>query len=93
MREGRRAQQMGRTGLSNHRWMVGGTWCLLPNQWGLMVGWACATAHVADHTVQWRMRQGVDGRHQALQHRAQELAGLFQITVGQACHGALAVGA
>src|SRR4029450_1367519 len=28
-REGRRAPQVGRTGLSNHRWMVGGQWCQL----------------------------------------------------------------
>ena len=31
-REGRRSQQIGRTGLSNHRWMVGGKLCLLLNQ-------------------------------------------------------------
>src|SRR4029450_8054960 len=39
-REGRRAPQMSRTGLSNHRWMVGSPWCRLLHQWGLMVGWA-----------------------------------------------------
>jgi len=33
-REGRRPQQIGRTGLSNHRWMVGGTLCLVLHQWG-----------------------------------------------------------
>ena len=32
MHEGRSPQQMGRTGLSNPRWMVGGTLCLLVNQ-------------------------------------------------------------
>src|SRR6266704_2398969 len=48
MREGRSPQQIGRKGLSNHRWIVGGTLCLLLNQWGLIVGWACATANVAD---------------------------------------------
>ena len=47
MREGRSPQQIGRKGLSNHRWIVGGTLCLLLNQWGLIVGWACATANVA----------------------------------------------
>ena len=57
MREGRSPQQIGRTGLSNHRWMVGGTRCLLLNQWGLIVGWDCATAHVADNTFQWLVRQ------------------------------------
>jgi hypothetical protein len=57
MREGRRPQQIGRKGLSNHRWIVGGTLCLLLNQWGLSVGWACATANVAENTFQWRIRQ------------------------------------
>ena len=57
IREGRSPQQMGRQGLSNHRWIVGGKWCLLLNQWGLIVGWACATANVADNTCQWLVRQ------------------------------------
>jgi hypothetical protein len=35
--------------------------CLLLNQYGLVVGWACATAHVADTTLQWLIRH-VDGR-------------------------------
>jgi len=56
MRAGRRPQQIDRTGLSNPRWIVGGTWCLVLNQYGLVVAWACATAHVADHTCQWLMR-------------------------------------
>ena len=34
--------------------------CLLLNQWGLIVGWACATAHVADTTFQWLVRQFED---------------------------------
>jgi len=57
MREGRSLQQIGRKGLSNHRWIVGGKLCLLLNQWGLVVGWACATANVADNTFQWLIRQ------------------------------------
>src|SRR5207302_4512135 len=57
MREGRSPQQIGRKGLSNHRWIVGGTLCLLLNQWGLVVAWACATAHVADNTFQGLVRQ------------------------------------
>jgi hypothetical protein len=61
MREGRSPQQIGRKGLSNHRWIVGGTLCLLVNQYGLIVGWDCATANVADNTFQWLIRQ-VDGR-------------------------------
>ena len=61
IREGRSPHQIGRKGLSNHRWIVGGKLCLLLNQWGLIVGWACATANVADNTFQWLMQQ-VDGR-------------------------------
>src|SRR5215831_5406986 len=61
IREGRSPQQIGRKGLSNHRWIVGGKLCVLLNQYGLVVGWACATANVADNTFQWLIRQ-VDGR-------------------------------
>jgi hypothetical protein len=61
IREGRSPQQIGRKGLSNHRWMVGGKRCLLLNPYGLVVGWACSTATVAEHTFQWLIRQ-VDGR-------------------------------
>jgi hypothetical protein len=57
MREGRSPQQIGRKGLSNHRWIVGGKLCLLLNQYGLVVAWECATANVADNTFQWLIRQ------------------------------------
>src|SRR5713101_190775 len=57
MREGRSPQQIGRKGLSNHRWMVGGTLCLVLNQWGLIVAWECATANVAATTFPWLIRQ------------------------------------
>ena len=57
MREGRTPQQIGRKGVSNHRWMIGGKRCLLLNQWGVIVGWACATATVAENTLQWLVRQ------------------------------------
>ena len=57
MREGRSPHQIGRKGLSNHRWIVGGKLCLLLNQWGLIVAWACATANVTDNTFQWLIRQ------------------------------------
>src|SRR5262245_28871501 len=61
MREGRSPQQIGRKGLSNHRWIVGGKLCLLLNQYGLVVGWDCGTANAADNTFQWLIQQ-VDGR-------------------------------
>jgi hypothetical protein len=38
------------------------------------------------------MRQAVDGRHHALQHRVKKRASLFRVAVGQECHGALEVG-
>jgi len=57
IREGRSPQQIGRKGLSNHRWIVGDKLCLVLNQYGLVVAWACATAHVADNTFQGLMRQ------------------------------------
>jgi hypothetical protein len=34
---------------------------LLLNQYGLVVGWDCGAANVADHTFQWLIQQ-VDGR-------------------------------
>src|SRR5713101_3577044 len=57
IREGRSPQQIGRKGVSNHRWIVGGKLCLLLNQWGLIVGWACDTANVADNSFQELIRQ------------------------------------
>jgi hypothetical protein len=50
VREGRSPQQIGRKGLSNHRWIVGGKLCLVLNQWGCIVAWACATANVAERS-------------------------------------------
>ena len=61
IRAGRSPQPIGRKGLSNHGWIVGGKLWLLLHQYGLVGGWDCATAHVADHTCQWLIRQG-DGR-------------------------------
>jgi len=48
MREGRSAQQIGRKGKSNHRWIVGGKLCLLLNQLGLVVAWDYAGANAPD---------------------------------------------
>lgn len=48
IREGRSEGQIGRKGLSNHRWIVGGKLCYLLNHLGLIVAWACDTANVYD---------------------------------------------
>src|SRR2546427_5359266 len=58
MREGRSPQQIGRKGLSNHRWIVGGKLCLFLNQRGLVVGRGCASANVPDKTFQWLIHEG-----------------------------------
>lgn len=52
IREGRSPAQIGRKGLSNHRWIVGCKLCLLVNQWGGIVGWLGAPAHVHDTRFQ-----------------------------------------
>jgi hypothetical protein len=48
IREGRSEQQLGRKGMSNHRWIVGGKLCYVLNHLGLIVRWDCATANVYD---------------------------------------------
>jgi len=48
VRAGRSEQQIGKKGVSNHRWIVGGKLCFLLNHLGLIVGWDCATANVYD---------------------------------------------
>lgn len=52
IREGRSNEQIGKKGLSNRRWIVGMKWCLLTNQFGLLVGWGCHTANVHDTEFQ-----------------------------------------
>jgi hypothetical protein len=48
IREGRSPQQIGKKGISNHRWIVGGKLCYLLNHLGLIVAWDCDTANVYD---------------------------------------------
>ena len=48
MREGRSPQQIGRKASRITGGLSAGKLCLLLNQWGLIVGWACATANVAE---------------------------------------------
>ena len=65
IREGRSPKQIGRKGLSNHRWIVGGKLCLLLNQYGLVVGWDCGAANVADNTFPGRADGYPTGRRVA----------------------------
>ena len=47
-REGRSEQQIGKKGLSNRRWIVGGKLCFVLNHLGLIVDWDVDTANVYD---------------------------------------------
>jgi hypothetical protein len=47
-REGRSSQQIGRKGLSNRRWIVGGKLGFVLNHLGLIVDWDVTTANVYD---------------------------------------------
>jgi hypothetical protein len=50
IRQRRSEKQIGRKGLSNHRWIVGGKLGFVLNKFGLVVQWDCATANVYDAT-------------------------------------------
>ncbi len=48
-REDRAEWQIGRKGLSNHRWIIGAKLAYLVNQYGLIVAWDYAAANAADN--------------------------------------------
>jgi hypothetical protein len=48
IREGRSPRQIGRKGVSNHRWIVGGKLCLVVNHLGGITGWVWAPANAHD---------------------------------------------
>ncbi len=60
MREDRSPAQIGKKGLSNHRWIVGGKLAFVLNQWGLIVDWDCDTDNVHDSTFQALISQFED---------------------------------
>jgi len=45
-------QRIGRKGLSNHRWIIGGKLAIILNQYGRICAWSAATANVHDSTFQ-----------------------------------------
>jgi hypothetical protein len=51
-REGHSPAQIGQKGQRNPRWIVGGKWCFLLNQWGVICAWDCATANIHDSHFQ-----------------------------------------
>ena len=46
----RRLARIGRKGVSNHRWIVGGKLGVVLNKWGLVCAWGADTANVHDST-------------------------------------------
>lgn len=60
IREGRSEQQIGKKGLSNKRWIVGGKLCLLLNRFGLIVDWDFGTANQYDADFQPLIEKVVD---------------------------------
>jgi len=50
-REGRSEKQIGKKGLSNKRWIVGGKLCFVLNHIGLIVDWDVSTANVYDGRI------------------------------------------
>ena len=58
-REGRSSRQIGRKGISNQRWIVGGKLCLLLNHLGQVVDWDVATANVYDGSAFQHIVEGV----------------------------------
>lgn len=48
IREGRSLKQIGKKGISNHRWIVGGKLCLAVNHLGSVIGWSWLSANVHD---------------------------------------------
>ena len=61
-REGRSPQQIGKKGLSNHRWIVGVKWCPLLNWRGQIVDWDAEGANVYDATFQRMLRDYESGQ-------------------------------
>jgi hypothetical protein len=49
-RDGRTAEQIGRKGFSNHRWIVGGKLVFVLDRVGRVVGWSVMPGNVSDNT-------------------------------------------
>ena len=58
-REGRSKRQIGRKGISNQRWIVGGKLCLPHNHLGLIVNWDYDAANVYDGSAFQHLIDGV----------------------------------
>ena len=59
IREGRSERQIGRKGVSNHRWIVGGKLGFVLDQFGRVVDWMCAPANAHDQVFHPMIEQFV----------------------------------
>lgn len=57
IRQRRSSEQIGKKGLSNHRWIVGMKIAIVVNQFGSIVGWECDTANVHDSSFHSLIRK------------------------------------
>jgi hypothetical protein len=62
MREGRSENQIGRKGISNHRWIVGGRLAVVLNNLGLVCDWDFETANTPDNVFQDSLIKQYEGR-------------------------------
>jgi len=51
-RERHSESRFAQKGLSNHRWIIGGKYCFILNQFGRIVNWTAASANVSDTSFQ-----------------------------------------
>lgn len=60
IREGRSEQQIGKKGISNHRWIVGCKACVVLNKLGMVVDWDINTANVHDNSFKYMVERFID---------------------------------
>lgn len=61
-REGRSKKQLGKKGISNKRWIVGGKLCYVTNHIGQVITWDVSTANVYDGTEFQHLVDDLDGK-------------------------------
>lgn len=62
MREGRSTAQIGRKGISHHRWIVGGKVAVVLNKLGLVCDWDFETANTPDNVFQESLIKQYEGK-------------------------------
>lgn len=78
-REGRSERQIGKKGLSNPRWIIGGKLCFVLNHLGLIVDWDVDTANVYDGSA----FQEIAERNADQMVQFANESGAFGVVIGQ----------